>query len=75
MSSRFRFPHVQMPPEATQLRQEVREFLAEERANGGFVPMADCWASGMSAEYSRKVGQRGWLGMTWDKKYGGHGRS
>ena len=75
MSSRFRFPHVQMPPEATQLREEVREFLAEERANGGFVPMADCWASGMSAEYSRKVGQRGWLGMTWDKKYGGHGRS
>lgn len=75
MSSRFRFPHVQMPPEATQLREEVREFLAEERANGGFVPMADCWASGMSAEYSRKVGQRGWLGMTWDKKYGGHGRT
>lgn len=75
MSSRFRFPHVQMPPEATRLREEVREFLAEEKASGGFVPMADCWASGMSAEYSRKVGQRGWLGMTWDKKYGGHGRS
>lgn len=73
--TRFRFPFVEMPPEATQLRQEVREFLAEERASGGFVPMADCWASGMSAEYSRKVGQRGWLGMTWDKQYGGHGRS
>lgn len=75
MSSRFRFPHVQMPPEATALRKEVREFLAEEIANGGFVPMADCWASAMSAEFSRKVGQRGWLGMTWDKKYGGHGRT
>lgn len=73
--TRFRFPFVEMPPEATQLRQEVREFLAEERASGGFVPMADCWASGMSAEYSRKVGRRGWLGMTWGKQYGGHGRS
>lgn len=73
--SRFRFPYVEMPEVATRLRAEVREFLAEERANGGFVPMADCWASGMSAEYSRRVGQRGWLGMTWDKKYGGHGRS
>ncbi len=73
--SRFRFPHVEMPAIATQLRAEVREFLAAERASGGFVPMADCWASGMSAEFSRKVGQRGWLGMTWDKKYGGHGRS
>ncbi len=73
--TRFRFPFVEMPPEATQLRQEVREFLAEERANGGYTPMADCWAGGMSAEFSRKLGQRGWLGMTWDKKYGGHGRS
>lgn len=73
--SRFRFPHVEMPAIATQLRAEVREFLAEERASGGFVPMADCWASGMSAEFSRRVGQRGWLGMTWDKKYGGHGRT
>ena len=74
-ASRFRFPHVEMPEVAVQLRAEVREFLAEERASGGFVPMADCWASAMSPEYSRKVGQRGWLGMTWDKQYGGHGRS
>lgn len=73
--SRFRFPHVEMPAIATQLRAEVREFLAAERASGGFVPMADCWASGMSAEFSRKVGQRGWLGMTWEQKYGGHGRT
>lgn len=75
MSSRFRFPHVQMPSEANRLREEVREFLEKERADGGFVPMADCWASGMSPEFSRKTAQRGWLGMTWDKQYGGHGRS
>jgi len=74
-SSRFRFPRVTMPDAARALRQEVREFLAAERASGGFVPMADCWASGFSAEFSRKLGQRGWLGMTWPKQYGGHERS
>lgn len=73
--TRFRFPHVELPAAAHQLRAEVREFLAAERANGGFVPMADCWASGFSAEFSRKLGQRGWLGMTWPKKFGGHERS
>ena len=73
--TRFRFPFVEMPPQATQLRQEVREFLAQERASGGFTPMADGWSSGLSPEFSRKLGQRGWLGMTWDKKYGGHGRT
>ena len=69
--TRFRFPFVEMPEAAIALREEVRQFLNEERENGGFVPMADCWASAMSPEYSRKVGQRGWLGMTWEKKYGG----
>lgn len=73
--TRFRFPFVEMPEAAIALREEVRQFLNEERENGGFVPMADCWASAMSPEYSRKVGQRGWLGMTWEKKYGGHGRT
>lgn len=73
--TRFRFPYVEMPDVAAKLRVEVREFLSEERASGGFVPMADCWASAMSPEYSRKVGKRGWLGMTWDRKYGGHGRT
>jgi alkylation response protein AidB-like acyl-CoA dehydrogenase len=73
--TRFRFPHVELPAVAHQLRAEVREFLAAERAGGGFVPMADCWASGFSAEFSRKLGQRGWLGMTWPKKFGGHERS
>ena len=28
-----------------------------------------------SREFSRKVGAKGWIGMTWPKKYGGHERS
>lgn len=73
--TRFRFPDVEFPAGAQQLRVEVREFLDTQRASGGFVPMADCWASGFSAEFSRKLGQRGWLGMTWPKEFGGHERS
>src|SRR5262249_18029631 len=28
-----------------------------------------------SPEFSRKVGARGWIGMTWPRRYGGHERS
>ena len=73
--TRFRFPFVEMPAEATQLRQEVREFLTQERANGGYTPMADCWAGGMCAEFSHKIGKRGRLGMTCDQHYARPGRS
>jgi alkylation response protein AidB-like acyl-CoA dehydrogenase len=29
----------------------------------------------MDADFSRKMGQRGWIGMTWPKQHGGHERS
>ncbi len=32
-------------------------------------------AAGVDPAFSRKLGERGWLGMTWPKKYGGHERS
>ena len=35
--TRFRFPFVEMPEAAIALREEVRQFLNEERENGGFV--------------------------------------
>jgi alkylation response protein AidB-like acyl-CoA dehydrogenase len=56
------------------LRQEVREFLRHEIETGGFVPVVDCWVRGSSPAFSRKLGARGWLGMTWPKEYGGRGR-
>lgn len=57
------------------LRESVRAFLDEETSSGGFVPMVDGWVQGHSPEFSRKLGERGWLGMTWPKRYGGHERS
>jgi acyl-CoA dehydrogenase len=71
----FRFPKVEFTAELQALQQEVRGFLTEERASGGFTPVADGWGFGVDLDFSRKLGQRGWLGMTWPKQYGGHERS
>ncbi|MFC2067333.1 acyl-CoA dehydrogenase family protein [Chloroflexota bacterium] len=61
--------------EQEQLRREVRDFLEAEIAQGTFQPREDAWMVGNSREFSRKLGQRGWIGMTWPKEYGGGGRS
>jgi alkylation response protein AidB-like acyl-CoA dehydrogenase len=56
------------------LRERVRRFLAEERANGGYEPRCDAWLSGHSPAFSRRLAERGWLAMTWPERYGGHRR-
>jgi alkylation response protein AidB-like acyl-CoA dehydrogenase len=60
---------------AEAVRREVREFLAAELAAGAFTPRVDSWLAGVDPSFSRKLGERGWLGMTWPKEYGGHERS
>src|SRR4051794_26154955 len=60
---------------AEQVRAEVREFLAAELAAGTFTTHVDTWLSGVDPAFSRKLGERGWLGMTWPRRYGGHERS
>ena len=62
-------------PESDALREEVRDFLAQQRSVGGFVPRVDSWISGWDEEFSRELGRRGWLGMVIPRKYGGQGRS
>lgn len=57
------------------LRLEVRAFVDEERAAGRFAPIADAWLAGWDEDFSRRLGERGWLGMTLPAEYGGHGRS
>jgi hypothetical protein len=71
----LKLPNVELPEAAEKLREEVRAFLIEEEKKGTYVPKCDSWLGGHSAEFSRKIGERGWLGLTWPKEYGGHERS
>ncbi|MBM85609.1 MAG: acyl-CoA dehydrogenase [Rhodospirillaceae bacterium] len=75
MSQAINFDPIRLPPEAEELRLEVRAFLAEEITNGGFDPTATIMKSGFDREFSKRVGAKGWIGMTWPKKYGGQERS
>src|SRR6058998_3490909 len=70
----FRFDLCELPPEARALREEVRDFLRAELCDRAPVRRAHSWG-GFDREFSRKVGARGWIGMTWPKRYGGHERS
>lgn len=70
----FKFDPVSLPPACETLRQEVREFLARVQAAGAFTPAPDAWSS-WSAEFSRKCGDAGFIGLTLPREYGGHGRS
>jgi len=71
---RFHFPIFDLPPEAEALRAEVRAFVADEIAAGRWQRGGD-FASHYDPEFSRRLGKRGWLGMTWPRRYGGHERS
>ncbi|RSV20050.1 acyl-CoA dehydrogenase [Sphingomonas sp. ABOLG] len=68
------FPSPARHEAAEALREEVRAFLADELATRTPLARADSW-NGFDRDFSRKLGQRGWLGMTWPKQYGGHERS
>ena len=66
---RFRFPVVAETADRAALRAEVRAFLAAELAGLPAHVRAHSW-NGHSPEFSRKLGARGWLGMTWPKFLG-----
>ena len=69
------FSPARIPAGAGELRAEVRHFLIDELTAGAFEPRCDGWFGGYSPEFSRKLGERGWLGMTWPGRYGGRERS
>lgn len=68
------FPEPVILPAAEALRQEVRAFLEQELKDEPPALRARSW-DGFDADFSRKLGQKGWLGMTWPKQYGGQERS
>jgi acyl-CoA dehydrogenase len=63
-----------LPPEVEALRVQVRDFIAEHLADYPVAKRVRNW-QGFDADFSRKLGERGWIGMTWPKAFGGHERS
>ncbi len=70
----LRFDRRDTPPEAPALRAELRAFLAEAGRDWSPRVRAYSWM-GFDRDFSREVGKRGWIGMTWPKGYGGHERT
>jgi acyl-CoA dehydrogenase len=75
MTAAIQFDQLRLPPECEKLRDEVRAFIAEETEAGTIKPTGATGGDSFSREFSRKVGAKGWLGMTWPKQYGGHERT
>ncbi|MDP6690701.1 MAG: acyl-CoA dehydrogenase family protein [Alphaproteobacteria bacterium] len=70
----FRFEPADLPPEAEAVRADVRAFLNDNLADYPAAMRSRSWL-GIDMDFSRKFGQAGFLGMTFPKEYGGHGRS
>ncbi len=75
MTVNLNFDPIRLPPECQALRAEARAFLAEEIATGTFDPHRPGDGDSHDRAFSRRVGARGWIGMTWPRPYGGHERS
>ena len=70
----FSFDPVVLPPHIPQFRAEIRDFLQRQMPATPAEKKANSWAV-CDAAFSRKLGARGWIGMVWPKRYGGHERS
>jgi hypothetical protein len=63
------FDPISLPAEAEALRGEVRDFLTSAMPEG-YLPNSN-FNEGHDPAFSRLLGDRGWIGMTWPKAYGG----
>ncbi len=61
--------------EQEKFRQEVSRFLEEEIKQGRWQPSCDAWIMGHDPGFTKRVSERGWIGLTWPQEYGGQGRS
>ena len=64
------FNYCRIPEDAEAVRDDVRSFLRSNLPNYAAVRRAESWM-GFDADFSRKLGARGWIGMALPKRYGG----
>jgi alkylation response protein AidB-like acyl-CoA dehydrogenase len=74
MTSPFRFDPLDLPASCAPLRREVRAFLADVSPAWSGWDVGHSW-TGFDRAFTREVARRGWIGMTWPRRYGGHERS
>lgn len=74
MFAALRFDPIELPTETRELRMQVREFLRAQAESPEIASWADAH-SAYAPEFSKKLGERGWIGMMWPKRYGGHERT
>lgn len=75
MSTSLAPPTTLATPEMEGLRAEVRAFLAEEIEAGRLTPWIDTWLTRWDEDFTRRLAERGWVGMTIPTEYGGRGRT
>ncbi|MFV9455671.1 acyl-CoA dehydrogenase family protein [Rhodococcus sp. NM-2] len=75
MSSTLAPPTTVATDEMNALRAEVRAFLAEEVDAGRLIPWIDTWLTRWDEDFTRRLAERGWVGMTIPTEFGGHGRT
>jgi len=76
MSFAVEFDPIRLPENCQSFRHEAREFLSEMVKQGAFDPRRPRRGNDADEkEFARLVAKKGWIGMTWPKKYGGSERS
>ena len=65
--------YAQIPESDESFRQEVRSFLKETLADFPYHRQARSWV-GADPTFSKKLADKGWLGLTLPKEYGGSGK-
>ncbi len=59
--------------ELAELRSAIRSFLAADHDRYGWQPAVDCWLAKWDADFSIRLADAGFVGLTIPKQYGGHG--
>ncbi|MGO8941445.1 MAG: acyl-CoA dehydrogenase family protein [Mycobacterium sp.] len=60
-------------PELAELRAATRDFLRADRTEFGWSPAVDSWLGGWDPEFSARLGDAGFIGLTIPHRYGGRG--
>ena len=68
------FPPPELPPGAAALREEVRAFLADALRDVPLSERALSWDA-CNPDFSRRMGEAGWIGLSFPVEYGGGGRT